>query len=368
MDFKIKDGCLIKYTGEDTDVAVPEGVTSIGNEAFSWCRSLTSVTIPNGVTSIGDMAFCNSSLTSVTIPDSVTSIGDGAFSWCSSLKRVTIPNGVTSIEKKVFHACSRLISVKIPDSVTSIGIEAFRECDRLTRVKIPDGVTSIGGGAFSGCSRLTSVTIPDGVTSIRGSEFRWCSSLTSVTIPNSVTSIGFSAFSGCVSLTNIVIPNTVQELSTGAFYGCSNLQTIRMSNDHVKTLPFYPSPKTVTLELTKAGEVVETVPAVFRKSYPSGPKWIHKDSCLVPIGKDEISYFDHLIAAGTYDGFTINENGRVAAILWRLNKKDVPIKEEILPAIREFLIGKLSKTIKYAIQEQNKNYIIILFIPYIIQH
>ena len=57
-------------------------VTSIGNNAFYYCGSLTLVTIPEGVTSIGAMAFCNcSSLTSVTIPNSLTNIGDDAFNY-----------------------------------------------------------------------------------------------------------------------------------------------------------------------------------------------------------------------------------------------------------------------------------------------
>ena len=65
---------------------IPNSVTKIGDEAFSWCESLQSVTIPNSVTKIGDYAFrfCGS-LQSVTIPNSVTKIGDEAFGWCEHL-------------------------------------------------------------------------------------------------------------------------------------------------------------------------------------------------------------------------------------------------------------------------------------------
>ena len=105
-------------------------VTSIGNDAFYKCSSLTSVTIPNSVTSIGLYAFyyC-SGLTSVTIPNSVTSIGVAAFSGCSSLTSVTIPNSVTSIGEYAFYYCSGLTSVTIPNSVTSIGNGAFNGID-----------------------------------------------------------------------------------------------------------------------------------------------------------------------------------------------------------------------------------------------
>ncbi len=202
-------------------------VTSIGDEAFRYCSSLTSITIPEGVTSIGESAFegC-SNLTAITIPEGVTSIGRFAFEGCSSLTAITIPEGVTSIGEYAFRGCSSLTSITIPEGVTSIGIGAFEYCSSLTSITIPEGVTSIGIDAFDGCSNLTSITLPEGVTSIGGSAFEYCSSLTSITIPESVTSIGDSAFSGCSSLTAITIPESVTSIVNRAFYRCTSLTSI----------------------------------------------------------------------------------------------------------------------------------------------
>ena len=183
-DFVIKNGVLTKYTGYDSRVVIPDGVKSIGEEAFAFCENLTGITIPDSVTSIGEDAFkvCKR-LVDVTIPGSVTSIGKSAFWECKSLKSVNLPGSMTRISAITFADCKSLTSVTIPDSVTCIDNRAFSGCSSLTSVSIPNSVTCIGQEAFARCESLTNITIPDSVTNIDGSAFADCKNLTSVTIP-----------------------------------------------------------------------------------------------------------------------------------------------------------------------------------------
>ena len=74
-------------------------------------NTITSITLPEGLTSIEDEAFSGCNLTSITIPESVISIGKSAFSGCSNLLSVIIPNGVTSIGSSAFYECSNLKSI-----------------------------------------------------------------------------------------------------------------------------------------------------------------------------------------------------------------------------------------------------------------
>ena len=217
-DFDIQDGVLVKYNGEGGAVVIPEGVTSIGERAFSDCISLTDIVIPSSVRKLESFSFYGcTGLTSVTIPYGVAYIGEAVFENCSNLANITIPESVTTIGYSVFVDCTSLSSITIPDSVTFIGAYLFRGCSNLTSVTIPNSISSLRDGTFSGCSSLKNITIPENVYDIGSSTFSGCTSLSEITLPQSVISLGTYLFSGCNSLSKVYILNGKARGGEGTF-------------------------------------------------------------------------------------------------------------------------------------------------------
>ena len=181
-------------------------LTTISSSAFTAIKNLTSITIPEGVTSIGSNAFSNAGLTSITLPESLTSIGNGAFAG-SGLTSITIPDSVKVINPNMFQVCKELVSINLPEdavfSTPNIVGNQFYDCQKLESINIPTSVTFIPQNAFWSCFALKNITIPEGVTYIGNSSFQWCIGLTSITIPASVTSISSNAFNGCTDLTSV---------------------------------------------------------------------------------------------------------------------------------------------------------------------
>jgi hypothetical protein len=85
------------------------------------------------------------SLTNIAIPDSVTSIGNQAFYRCTGLASVTIGSSVTSIGSQAFSGCTGLTSVTIPPSLTNIHYAAFQNCTSLTGVTFLGNAPAISG-------------------------------------------------------------------------------------------------------------------------------------------------------------------------------------------------------------------------------
>ncbi|MBR7132190.1 MAG: leucine-rich repeat domain-containing protein [Clostridia bacterium] len=263
-----------------TDLIIPDGVASIGSQAFNNCTSITSVTIPDSVKSIGSSAFYNcKALKSVYITD--------VAAWCNTefvsttanplyyakklylngdiLTNLEIPDGVTNISTFAFYNCEAITSVTIPDSIKGAGDSAFYNCKSLngvyitdiaawcgidfadytsnplsyaanlylnaklvTDLEIPDGVTSIGNYAFYNCDSIIAATVSDSVKDIGAHAFVSCSSLKSITLSKSLTSIGNAAFNNCRLLSSVEIPEGVTKIGNDAFRYCESLKTITL--------------------------------------------------------------------------------------------------------------------------------------------
>ena len=222
-------------------------LTTIGNNAFDGCTSLTSIAIPTSLNKVKTEAFKNcTSLSKVIVTDIAAWCGiiyDITSPWeplgnfplglalhlysdeNTEITEVVIPEGVTRIEPMAFRDAKYVTSVTIPNSVTYIGEQAFSGMHRLTSITIPQNVTTLGQFTFKDCQSLTSFTIPEGVVNMEGNAFRDCTSLTSVSLPESLKVLGGHTFIGCRNLTSITIPDGITILSRIAFEGCSSLTT-----------------------------------------------------------------------------------------------------------------------------------------------
>nr|AHF25885.1 Ig domain-containing protein group 2 domain-containing protein [uncultured bacterium Contigcl_1523] len=186
------------------EVTITSGVTTIGREAFYYCRNLQRVELPEGLTTIERYAFavCES-LEQINIPGSVTEIEEYAFYMCSNLKAITLPEGLRELGNSAFSGCYSLKEVLIPDSVTTIGYGVFQSCPLLENVRLPRGMNEIPAGMFSGCHSLREIIIPETATLIGDSAFSGCASLQTIYIPAGVAWIGDNVFSQCTSLSGI---------------------------------------------------------------------------------------------------------------------------------------------------------------------
>ena len=176
-----------------TSVNVPDGITELGEGAFSGCNSLQSVTLPDSLTTIGDSAFKNrTSLQSITGGKNVVSLGSEAFSGCTALAQVDF-SSLEKIGYKAFNNCTSLTQIDLSNA-TEIGQGAFYSCSKLAQVDWPSGLESMGKEAFVLCTALKEVEISGSVQEIPEMAFWGCTALESVVLQEGVTTIGKNAF------------------------------------------------------------------------------------------------------------------------------------------------------------------------------
>jgi len=150
-----------------TSVTIGSGLTSLGKDVFGDCTGLSTIVVDpeNPAYSSLEGLLLNKDRTtlvqcprgragSLAIPDGITSIGDWAFASCVKLTSVIMGNSVSSIGDCAFIGCTRLTRLTLPNRVTRIGDMAFANCSRLTGAYFEGDVVTmtVGSSPFEGCS------------------------------------------------------------------------------------------------------------------------------------------------------------------------------------------------------------------------
>ena len=137
------DSSLISLT-------IPSKVSFIGPYAFQECYGLTSMVVETGNKNYDSRENCNAIIETATntllagcqntvIPNSVTSIGENAFYFCLTLTSIVIPSSVKSIGKRAFLDCRNLSTINsYIKNVFETGEEAFKYSQNAT-LYVPKG-------------------------------------------------------------------------------------------------------------------------------------------------------------------------------------------------------------------------------------
>ena len=232
----VSDSAFVNSGITSLDLSQATKLLKINNNAFQSCTSLTEVKVPKSLKEFGNNVFgnvssgTNTATTSLTTIDlsatQVTSLPDNLFQGCTSLSNVKLPSGLTSIGQSAFQGTTSLKTIEIPNTVTSIGQSAFQGTTSLTSVNLPTGLTTLGGSAFDD-SGLTTIDLSQTkITTISPATFQNTASLKTVTLTNAITQIQARAFfnSGITALD--LSKTALTEIQNGAFANTASLTSL----------------------------------------------------------------------------------------------------------------------------------------------
>ena len=170
-DFKFEpldDGAscqILRYTGFDEDVSVPEKVQDLSvtglYQTFSDCSLLETVVLPESLVLIDNMAFWKcTNLRHVEIQEGLTRIGRCSFGGCASLESIEFPESLETVDDMVFISCVNLRELSFGKNLKSIGSQAFTGCINLKKITVPRGAV-IAEDAFEQCPMLDEINYYD---------------------------------------------------------------------------------------------------------------------------------------------------------------------------------------------------------------
>ncbi len=239
-----------------TDIQIPDSVTSIGEGAFQWCSSLSSLVLPEKLTTIPKNMCVIANLRYVSIPAAVKEIGNGAFNHNYTLieveyggtqaqwNKVSVGTGNEYLSEAftVYNGGSKLSSTqkgKCGDNVTwslstngTLKISGKGDMDSYAKASVGGFVGNYSKGTdhpwYKYRSKIKKIIITSGVTSVGKYAFFDCFNCTSLEIQNGVQTIKEGAFA-YMPVSSLSLPKSVSDVGEYAFYSCSALKKVTLS-------------------------------------------------------------------------------------------------------------------------------------------
>lgn len=221
--------------------SVPDGIKTIGENAFMCARYLEELFFPDSLEAINAHAFDSCELLELTLPESIKMVGDHAFSFCNELKTVEIQGINVQLGDYAFQPCGSLRGFYVsPDATELASIDGvlYNKAEKclidypagngLQSFTVPEGIQTIGEHAFFSCYDLFMISLPESCTCIKREAFTGCDSLNTIELPNTLTTIEDYAFSGC-GFSRIWLPESVVEVGANPFINCYQLIEIQVS-------------------------------------------------------------------------------------------------------------------------------------------
>lgn len=161
------------YNTHVTALTLPSTLKTIAGSAFytlgEYNAPIERIVVPEGVTSIGNNAFYGAYVNYVDLPKhSLTNLASSAFYSCD-LKGIEIPGSVGVIRPSTFYG-SRMGWVVLGEGITEVQENAFWATN-IGALRLPSTMRIIGPSAFAACSYMSSLTINAGLDSVHTSAF-----------------------------------------------------------------------------------------------------------------------------------------------------------------------------------------------------
>lgn len=223
-----------------------DNVNTIGNYAFKDCSSLSEIVFSENLSDIASGAFYGTAVSSIILPQKITRLNYEVFSYCNNLEYINIPNTVTRIDR-AFTNCDNLKEVNISANVNFIESLAFSDSgdgDLQINVDENNSYYCSDNGILFNKDKTTLHTyridklqneyiVPDTVNRINAA-FYGCKYLKTINL-NKVTTIGYAAFVNC-TIEELTLPSSVNTIDTYSIYNCDNLKNIYIPFNITKNL------------------------------------------------------------------------------------------------------------------------------------